>query len=69
MKIKTGDLVQWSKGHARDCKADKHDIGIMLKDPIFPSFGNYPKEYCVLTKHGVEKWIDEYNTFVIKVVI
>jgi len=64
--MKIGDLVQWS-GYTWCRDADKNDIGIMLKDPVFPRFGSYPKQYCVLTKNGVEEWIDEYNTSVIKV--
>lgn len=65
--MKAGDLVQWSKVAVGDCKAGQYDIGMLLKDPIFPRRGNHPKQYHVLTKNGVEEWIDEYNTVVIKV--
>jgi len=67
--MKAGDLVQWSKVAVGDCKAGQYDIGMLLGDPIFPRFrfGKFPKQYRVLTKNGVEEWIDEYNTVVIKV--
>jgi len=38
--------------------------GMLLEDPIFPRYGNYPKRYRVLTKNGVEEWVDEHKVVI-----
>lgn len=54
--MKAGDLIQWRKLMSRP-KAS----GMLLEDPIFPRYGNYPMRYRVLTKNGVEEWVDEHK--------
>jgi hypothetical protein len=61
--MKSGDLIQWRKLMSRP-KA----IGILLKEPILPRYGNYPKRYRVLTTNGAEEWVDEHKV-IIEVVI
>ena len=61
--MKAGDLIQWRKLLSRP-KAS----GMLLEDPIFPRHGNYPKRYRVLTKNGVEEWVDEHKV-IIEVVV
>jgi hypothetical protein len=61
--MKSGDLIQWRKLMSRP-KA----IGILLKEPILPRYGNYPKRYRVLTANGAEEWVDEHKV-IIEVVI
>lgn len=57
--MKAGDLIQWRKLTSRP-----YNSGILLEDPIFPRFGNYPKRYRVLTKNGVEEWVDEHKVVI-----
>ncbi len=57
--MKSGDLIQ-----RRKLLCNPKSFGILLEDPIFPRFGNYPMRYRVLTHDGVEEWVDE-----IKIVI
>lgn len=57
--MKSGDLIQ-----RRKLLCNPKSFGILLEDPIFPRFGNYPMRYRVLTHGGVEEWVDE-----IKIVI
>lgn len=61
--MKAGDLIQWRKLMSRP-KAS----GMLLEDPIFPRYGNHPKRYRVLTKNGVEEWVDEHKV-VIEIVV
>ena len=57
--MKAGDLIQWRKLLSRP-KAS----GMLLEDPIFPRYRNYPKRYRVLTKNGVEEWVDEHKVVI-----
>lgn len=57
--MKAGDLIQWRKLMSRP-KAS----GMLLEDPILPRYGIYPKRYRVLTKNGVEEWMDEYKVII-----
>ena len=57
--MKAGDLIQWRKLMSRP-KAS----GMLLEDPIFPRYGNYPKRYRVLTKNGVEEWVDNHKVVI-----
>lgn len=57
--MKAGDLIQWRKLMSRP-KAS----GMLLEDPIFPWYGNYPMRYRVLTKNGVEEWVDEHKVII-----
>lgn len=57
--MKSGDLIQRRRVASRP-KA----FGVLLKDPIFPRYGNYPMRYEVLTHNGVEEWVDEWKVIV-----
>jgi hypothetical protein len=57
--MKAGDLIQ-----RRRLLSKPKSFGVLLDDPIFPSFGNYPMRYRVLTHVGVEEWVDEHKVVV-----
>lgn len=57
--MKAGDLIQRRLVFSRPCV-----IGILLDDPVFPRYGNYPKRYRVLTENGVEVWEDERKVLI-----
>ena len=57
--MKAGDLIQWRKLMSRP-----YNSGILLEDPILPRYGNYPMRYRVLTKNGVEEWVDEHKVVI-----
>lgn len=49
-----GDLIQWNTSAVPAVR-----LGILLDDPIFPRWGNFPKQYHVLTANGTDEWITE----------
>lgn len=59
ISVKAGDLIQ-----QRRLTSAPRSFGILLENPIFPSFGNYPMRYRVLTHDGVEEWVDEHKVIV-----
>ncbi len=54
--MKAGDLIQ-----RRKLLCTPKSFGVLLEDPIFPKYGNYPMRYRVLTSQGVEEWVDEHK--------
>lgn len=60
--MKAGDLIQ-----RRRLLCSPREFGILLEDPIFPSFGSYPMRYRVLVRGGVEEWVDEFKIVIEKV--
>jgi len=54
--MKAGDLIQ-----RRKLLCTPKSFGVLLEDPIFPKYGNYPMRYRVLTSRGAEEWVDEHK--------
>jgi hypothetical protein len=53
--LKPGDLVCRVKLGSRDKRVGKPRLlGILLEEPKFPQWGNYPKSYTVLTPAGIQ---------------
>lgn len=54
MKMKPGDLLQVRHRRvALNSWGPARILGILLEPPQFPKWGNYPKNYTVLTPEGV----------------
>ena len=57
MRMQPGDLIQLRKvthtGAPRG-KGKARLLGILLEPPKFPTHGNFPKRYTVLTPRGVK---------------
>ena len=57
--MKPGDLIQ-----RRHVCFKPSSIGVLLEEPTFPRYGNYPKRYKVLTENGIEEWEDERKVLI-----
>lgn len=57
--MQPGDLIQLRKlTRAGITKGKPVVLGILLEPPKFPRYGNYPKNYTVLTSRGVKTLSD-----------
>ena len=57
--MQPGDLIQLRKfTRAGITKGKPQLVGILLEPPQFPWYGNFPKNYTVLTQRGVKTFTD-----------
>ena len=57
--MQPGDLIQLRKiTRAGITKGKPQVVGILLEPPKFPRYGNFPKNYTVLTSRGVKTLTD-----------
>lgn len=63
--LKQGDLVYTVRLNSRRERAGKpRFLGILLEEPKFPQWGNYPKSYTVLTPAGIQILRDQPRTLI-----
>lgn len=55
--MKVGDLVKVRRilGKGRNPGI----FGILLEEPKFPTWGNFPMRYTILTEDGPKTWVEE----------
>lgn len=57
--MQPGDLIQLRKfTPAGITKGKPQIVGILLESPKFPTWGNFPKNYTILTSQGVKTFSD-----------
>jgi hypothetical protein len=62
--MKPGDLLK----KRRICSTSSTILGILLDEPQFPRYGNYPKKYRILTPQGTVEIISDQHKYLIEVV-
>ena len=67
--MKQGDLLQVRHRRSRDHSwGPARFLGILLEPPQFPTYGNYPKKYTVLTRSGVCTTFTDRDRYEIEVI-
>ena len=65
MKLAPGDLIQRVKINSTGKRIGSPKIlGLLLEEPKYPQWGNYPKSYTVLTQGGIQLLRDQALTLI-----
>ena len=67
--MKPGDLLQRTRTSQAGIRSSRSVIlGILLEEPTFPRWGNFPKNYRVLTPSGNVMMVSDDHRTIIEVV-
>lgn len=67
--MKPGDLLKVTRTSRAGIRSRKSRIlGVLLEEPRFPTYGNFPKNYKVLTLQGTVEIVSDQHRSVIEVV-
>jgi hypothetical protein len=67
MEYHPGDLLLVKPG-THVPPGTRYSSGILLDEPQFPRYGNYPKNYRILTPQGTVEIISDQHKYLIEVV-
>jgi len=67
--MQTGDLLKRTRTSRAGIRSRRSEIlGILLEEPTFPRYGNFPKNYRVLTPQGNVMMVSDDHRTIIEVV-
>jgi len=67
--VKPGDLLKVTRTSRAGIRSrESRILGVLLEEPRFPTYGNFPKNYKVLNLQGTVEIVSDQHRSVIEVV-